>query len=356
MTETDMREDAKEKSASAMAFRPDWLSLTQEEAIDPERPIIDPHFHFFEESEVFPHYRLTNLQNDTRDHNITQTVFVQCGEALRQEGPDHLKPVGETEWIDRQASVAKEAGPGSVRIGGIVGAARLSLGTLAGETLDAHLEASELFRGIRDMGIWDADPAIARVEDATGPDLYGEKTFREGFAEVAKRGLSFDAHQYHPQLPSVASLARAFPDTTIVLDHMGSPLAEGRFAGKREEAFVEWRRLMADVATCPNVVLKLGGMAMPWNGFEWERGPAPPSSDRFVETYARYYHFAIEQFSPARCMFESNFPVDRLSLSYTVLWNAFKKLAAGYSESEQEDMLFGTSARTYRLDVGLQFD
>ena len=334
---------------SALAFRPEWLARTVEAPIDPSRPVIDPHFHFFDESDVFPHYRLPDLQADLAEHRVEQAVFIQCAEHHRTTGPEALRPVGETEWVAGLADRAARAPAGGVRIGGIVGEARLSEGVRVRETLEAHVDASPLFRGIRDMGLWDASPAIASAEHTTGPDLYGEAAFREGFAELEKLDLSFDAHQYHSQLFSVASLARAFPDTTIVLDHLGSPLAEGPYEGKREEIFLKWQAGMADVASCPNVVVKLGGLAMPWNGFRWELEDAPPTSDRFVEVYRRYYEYAIELFEPRRCMFESNFPVDRLSLPFTVLWHAFKKLASVYSESEQDDMLRGTAARVYRL-------
>lgn len=345
-------QESAEQSAAAAGyrFRPDWLALTQEEPIDPERTIVDPHFHFFEESDSFPYYTLSDLQLDARQHNTQQAVFIQCQERFRTSGPEHLRPVGETEWMDSRAKEASEAGSGSVQIGGIVGDARLSLGRKVRETLDAHLEASALFRGIRDIGVWDASPEIDSMDGVTGPDLYGEPAFREGFSELNRLGLSFDAHQYHTQLSSVAGLARAFPDTTIILDHLGSPLAEGPYKGKREEVYLEWRRGMADIADCPNIVVKLGGLAMPWCRFEWEHEARPPTSDQFVEVYARYYHYAIETFGPDRCMFESNFPVDRLSLSYTVLWNAFKKLAATYSDDEQDGLLRGTATRVYRLN------
>lgn len=356
-----MSDDGREDAASAgtetlpaMAFRPEWLAKVEEPPLEPGRPIIDPHFHFFDESEVFPHYRLEDLRADTAAHGIRQAVFIQCEEHLRTRGPERLRPVGETEWVDGLAQTTMKAaakdGRGGVRIAGIVAEARLVQGKAVRETLEAHAEASPLFRGIRDMGLWDADPKIPSAEGTTGPDLYGEPAFREGFRELASMGLCFDAHQYHTQLFSVVALARAFPDATIVLDHLGSPLAEGRYAGRREETFAEWRTAMAEVAGCENVVCKLGGLAMPWNGFGWEKRARPPTSDELVETYRPYYTFAIDHFGPDRCMFESNFPVDRLSVSYTVLWNAFEKLARAYSADEQDAMFRRTAARVYRID------
>ena len=332
-----------------MRLREDWLASVEEEILEPERPILDPHFHLFEENPTFPRYTLADLQRDTSRHHVTGAIYMECEEGYRQEGPAHLRPVGETERVDARAREAT-ASPDGVQIVAMIGDAWLVNGAdRVAETLDAHLEASPLFRGVRDMGIWDPSPEIARVDYATHGDWYGEDRFRAGFAEVAKRGLVFDGYQYHTQLPSLAALARAFPDTTIVVDHLGAPLGDGPYAGKADEIFPDWQAKLARVAECPNAVIKLGGLAMPWNGFGWERRSTPPSSDEFVTTYARYYDFAIQTFGPDRCMFESNFPVDKLSLSYDVLWNGFKKLAAGYSEDEKEALFGGTARRVYRV-------
>lgn len=336
-----------------LVLREEWLALTREEILEPDREIVDPHFHFFVENPLFPTYALADLQRDARGHNVAGAVFMECEEGYRKSGPEHLRPVGESEWVRALAQEADRDAEkqGSVRIVGMVGDAQLYNGAKrARETLEAHLEASPLFRGVRDMGIWDPHDEIDSVEFATGPDFYGEPAFREAFAEAAKLGLTFDAHQYHSQLPSVVSLARAFPDTTIIVDHLGSPLGAGPYAGRQDEIFPEWQKAVSLVAECPNAVMKLGGLAMPWNGFGWESRSRPPSSDEFVATYARYYEHAIEAFGPERCMFESNFPVDKLSLSYDVLWNAFKKLAAGYSEEEKDALFRGTATRVYRLD------
>ena len=325
---------------SALELREGWLAQTTEDILDPERPIVDPHFHFFVENEIFPNYQLEDFRRDAAGHRIEQAVFMECEERYREEGPEHLMPVGESEWVRAD----------SPRIGGMIGDARLYNGALAAETLDAHLEASPIFRGVRDMALWDPSPEIDIAEEATNLNLYAENRFREGFAEVAKRGLSFDAHQYHTQLPSVAALARAFPETPIIVNHLGSPLGAGPYAGKQDEIFPQWRKNVSEVASCPNTFMKLGGLAMPWCGFGWQGREKPPTSDEFVATYARYYDHALQIFGPDRCMFESNFPIDKLSLSYDVLWNAFKKIADPYSEDEKEALFRGTAMRVYRLD------
>ncbi len=333
-----------------LELREDWLALTKEEILEPERPIVDPHFHFFVENEIFPHYQLEDLQRDSRRHNVLQAVFMECEEGYRKDGPEHLLSVGESEWVHDLAKKADRGPAGSVRIGGMIGDAQLYNGAVAAETLDAHLEASPIFRGVRDMGLWDASPEVENAEKPTDMNFYSETRFREGFAELAKRGLSFDAHQYHSQLPSVAELARAFPDTPIIVNHLGSPLGAGPYAGRHDELFPEWQKNVSEVASCENTTMKLGGIAMPWCGFGWQKREKPPTSDEFVTTYSRYYDHALQVFGPARCMFESNFPVDKLSLSYDVLWNAFKKIAAGYSEDEKEALFRGTATRVYRLE------
>ncbi len=333
-----------------MKLREDWLASVEEEILEPERPILDPHFHLFEENPTFPRYTLADLQRDTSRHNVTGAIYMECEEGYRRDGPEHLRPVGETERVHERAREAA-ASPDGVQIVAMIGDAWLVNGPdRVAETLDAHLETGPLFRGVRDMGIWDPSPQIARVDYATDPDWYGQDVFRAGFAEIAKRGLVFDGYQYHTQLPSLAALARAFPDTTIVVDHLGSPLGDGPYAGKADEIFPDWQTNLGLVAGCPNTVIKLGGLAMPWNGFGWEARAKPPTSDEFVATYARYYDHAIETFGPDRCMFESNFPVDKLSLSYDVLWNGFKKLAAGYSEAEKEALFGGTARRVYGVE------
>jgi predicted TIM-barrel fold metal-dependent hydrolase len=345
-----MAEDVSEQEPAeqGLALRDDWLALTSEDVLEPERVIVDPHFHFFVENELFPRYEMADLQRDMSGHGVRQAVFMECEEGYRKDGPEHLRPVGESEWV---RDLASRPADGGMEIVAMIGDAQLyNGGRKAAETLDAHLEASPLFRGVRDMGVWDPSPEVDSAEFATDDDFYGESTFREGFAELARRGLVFEAHQYHRQLPSVASLAQAFPETTIVVNHLGSPLGTGPYAGRADEIFPQWQRNLSEVAAYPNCVIKLGGLAMPWNGFGWETRDRPPSSDEFVATYSRYYDHALQIFGPDRCMFESNFPVDKLSLSYDVLWNAFKKIAASYSEDEKDALFRGTATRIYGIE------
>jgi len=332
-----------------------WLKQVTEPIVDPKRPIIDPHHHLWDRSGST--YGLEELWGDTiSGHNVFETVFVECGENYREDGPEHLKPVGETVFVEEIASASRtqnRAGTfGHPRIAGIVAHAdlRRPIAELD-ELLDAHEEAGKgLFRGIRQYGARDSYLDSLYVKDRKPEGLYAGDEFRQGLARLGKRGYTFDAWHYHHQNPDFRDLAEALPGTTLVLDHFGTPLGVGPYADKREEIFAQWKDDIAAIAELPNVIAKLGGLAMPLNGFGWDHGEVPVSSDEFVEAQARYYHHTIECFGADRCMFESNFPVDRLSISYHVLWNALKKIAATYSEEEQTAMFSGTASRVYKLD------
>src|SRR5579862_4762282 len=215
----------------------------------------------------------------------------------------------------------------------------------------AYRAAPARFRGIRHAGGFDASSEVRNSHTNPPPELYDSTKFREGFAKLSELGLSFEAWQYHPQMPMVTALAKAFPDTTIVLNHFGGPLGIGPYEGKRAEIFGEWKKNIAELARCPNVVVKLGGINMPVNGFGWHRKPSPPASDELASATRDYYLHAIEKFGPRRCMFESNFPVDRASCSYAVLWNAFKKIAAGFTKDEKAQLFHRTAAEVYRLKL-----
>ena len=329
--------------------RADWLATTREEAVEPDLPIIDPHHHLWD----FPRsrYFLDELLEDTADLNLRQTVFIECSAMYRGDGPDALRPVGETEFVAGVAAQSASGIYGDMRAcTGIVGHANLTLGAAVGDVLDAHLAISSRFRGIRHHGSWDESPDVPNSRIEPGPQLFLDATFREGFAELGKRGLSFEGWLYHPQIPELTDLARAFPDTTIILNHLGGPLGVGPYAGHQDEVFETWRDSIAELATCENVVAKVGGIQMTINGFGWHERDTAPSSDDLLEANRRWYEHTIEQFGPERCMFESNFPVDKLSCGYTILWNQFMKLTAGFPEDERAAMFHDTALRVYRLE------
>jgi predicted TIM-barrel fold metal-dependent hydrolase len=283
-------------------------------------------------------------------HNVVSTVFVECASMYRADGPESLRPVGETEFVNGVAAMTASGEYGEIRAClGIVGLADLTLGAAAGEVLDAHIAASSRFRGIRHAAGWDASPDVRNSHTNPPERLLLDETFREGFAELGRRGLSFDAWLYHPQIPDLTDLARAFPDTTIIFNHFGGPLGIGPYAGQREEIFATWQHDVVALAACPNVYAKLGGLVMPINGFDFHKRELPASSDEIVAATGRYYRHAIECFGPERCMFESNFPVDKASCSYHVLWNAFKKMVADASDAEKAALFHDTAHRAYRL-------
>ncbi len=327
----------------------EWLDLVQEEILEPDLPICDPHHHLWDHAQS--RYLLDELLADTGSgHNVVSTVFVECASMYRAGGPEPLRAVGETEFVNGIAAMSASGGYGSTKAClGIVGFADLTLGRAVGEVLDAHMAVTDRFKGIRHAAGWDPDDAVRNSHTDPFEHLLLDATFREGFAELGKRGLSFDAWLYHPQISELTDLARDFPDTTIVFDHFGGPLGIGPYAGRRAEIFDQWAADVRALADCGNVVAKLGGLVMPVNGFGFHKEARPPTSDQIVAATGDYYRHALACFGPERCMFESNFPVDKQSCSYPVLWNAFKKLAAGFSDAEKASLFHDTAARAYRL-------
>ena len=207
------------------------------------------------------------------------------------------------------------------------------------------------FVGIRHASGWDADERVRNSHTLPPAGLLGDKTFRAGFAELGKRALSFDAWLYHPQIPELTALARAFPDQPIVLDHFGGPLGIGPYAGHRESIYEQWKNDIAELAKCPNVSAKLGGLAMPINGFGFHKRAQPVTSQELADATRDYYLHTIDQFGAERCMFESNFPVDKVSCSYRVLWNAFKRLVADFSDDDKARLFHDTAADFYRVNT-----
>ena len=329
-------------------IRSDWLASAEEEGIEPELRVCDPHHHLWDHPRS--RYLAAEFSRDARSHRVEKSVFVECGSMYRPNGPEQLRPVGETEFVERIAREVASA-PGSLGINaGIVGHANLLLGDAVDEVLEAHLVASpKRFRGIRHSAAWHESDAIRESHSKPPPHMLSLPEFRAGFARLGSYGLSFDAWLFHTQLGELTALARAFPDTAIVLDHMGGPLGIGPYAGRRAEVFEAWRASITPLAECENVGVKLGGLQMAISGFDWHKRAKPPSSRELVDAVAPYYLHCIEQFGSDRCMFESNFPVDKVSCSYTVLWNCFKRLSSGFSVSEREALFRRTAERIYRL-------
>jgi predicted TIM-barrel fold metal-dependent hydrolase len=331
-----------------------WLDLTPETAIEPDLPIVDPHHHLWDgrPGALAPRYLLDELLADTNaGHNIVSTVFIECSSMYRAGGPEALRPVGEVEFVNGIAAMSASGGYGSTRVAaGIIGTANLRLGDGVQEVLDASIAAGGgRYRGIRVACARDDDPAAPRHRTNPPPHLFEDADFRAGFKHLAPRNLSFEVWCYHPQLPDVTSLARAFPDTTLVLNHFGGPIGVGSYAGHAKVVFEQWRGYIDELSQCQNVVAKLGGLAMEVNGYGWHEKPRPPTSEELMQATRHYYEYAIERFTPQRCMFESNFPVDKLSAGYVTVWNSFKRLTQGYSASDRAALFHDTAARVYRL-------
>ncbi|MSP42125.1 MAG: amidohydrolase [Alphaproteobacteria bacterium] len=327
-----------------------WLAQVTEEALEPGLPIIDPHHHLWDHPGS--RYFLDELCVDTNSgHNVVATVFVDCASMYRSSGPEHLRPVGETEFVNGVGAQSGSGQYGPMRAcAAIVGHADLSLGSAVGEVLDAHKAAAPArFKGIRHITAWDPDPGMQRSFSHLTKGMLKEKKFQQGAAELVKRGMTFDAFFYHPQIADLTEFARAVPDLTIILDHFGGPIAIGPYEGKRLDIFPQWKKDMAELAKCPNVNVKIGGINMPMNGFGWHKNALPPTSEQLAAATRDYYVHTIDAFGPSRCMFESNFPVDKRSVSYGVLWNSFKRLASGFSASDKAALFAGCASRVYKM-------
>lgn len=331
-----------------MTDREAWLSQTSEAALEPDLPICDPHHHIWDYPQS--RYLVDEFLKDVGGgHRIVKTVFVECRQFYLEDGPEQMRPVGETRYVDSVAGLARiPAGLCDVAAG-IVGFADLSLGTAVHKVLDAHMEASTRFRGVRHASAWHENEGIHNAHTNPPPGLLGDRRFREGLACLEQRSLSFDAWLYHPQIPELTDLARAFPGLNIVLNHMAGPLGIGPYAGHREEVYRTWKSHMRELANYQNVSVKLGGLTMSMSGFGWHKREVPVGSRELAEAMAPYYKLCIDQFGVDRCMFESNFPVDRASCSYTVQWNAFKRLSRAYSPLERSALFHDTASRIYRL-------
>ena len=342
-----------------------------ETILEPDLPIIDPHHHLWDLSMMVPmfpephhpfietllpvgYYAFDQFNEEVTasGHNIIGTVFMECGAFYNAAYGEALKTVGEVEFVNGVAAQSASGLYGNGRLcAGIVGHADLMLGAKAGEVLDALQAASpNRFKGIRHQGAWDADPSVLGPPFHAPAELYRDATFREGFAELGKRGLTFDAWVLEPQIKDVIDLARAFPDQPICLDHCGTPLGIASYAGRLDERFGSWAADIRELATCENVSVKLGGLAMAFCALP-EEGPAAGwSSEALAPLWKPYIETCIEAFGPSRSMFESNYPVDRWGASYSVLWNTFKRITAAASDVEKAALYAGNAARFYGLE------
>jgi len=330
----------------------EWLAKTQEPILEPDLPIIDPHHHLWD----FPEhqYLLKDILADTgTGHNIVQTVFLECTASFRADGPEEEKPIGEVEFVNGISAMSASGAYGPTRVAsGIVGLAELRLGARVEDVLTQQVAVGGgRFKGIRYVASWDdKEPQIHNGHTNPSQHLYADDAkFHEGFAVLDKLGLTFDAWCYHTSLPDLITLARKFPNQPIVLDHCGGPLGLGYYASRKDEVFSVWSRDIRELGKCPNVMVKLGGLGMRVNGFDFHTRPKPPTSEELAAAWKPFIEVCIEAFGPKRAMFESNFPVDKFSGSYAIYWNAFKRLAAGASSDEKADLFRESARRFYSL-------
>lgn len=334
----------------------DWLALTPEPTLEPEIPICDPHHHFWDfRTQRIPYqrYLLQELLADINSgHNVRSTVFIEARAMYRSHGPEEMKPVGEVEFAQglAAASASDLYGP-TMAATAIVGHANLNLGERVEPVLEATLAACpNRLRGIRHSVTWDPHPEIMVTSSYKAEGQLASDSYRAGALVVAGMGLSLESWLYFPQMPELAELAKAIPDLTIILNHVGGLLRVGPYANRDDEVIATWRKGIAAVAECPNVKMKLGGLGMPNTGFDWHTRTKPIGSEELAEAMAPIMTYCIEQFGPERCMFESNFPVDKVSFSYNVLFNAFKRLSRDYSPDERAAMFHDTAVSVYRID------
>ncbi|MFA6265117.1 MAG: amidohydrolase family protein [Pseudolabrys sp.] len=347
-----MPETGQPQKARHIPIRANWLSLRGEPILDPERPIIDAHHHLWDKPGS--RYLLDEMTDDIgTGHRVVATVFAEGKTNYKTEGDPSLRSLGETEMVAALAGESARLSGGRICIAaGIVGFVDLMLGDAAGAALDRHIEAAGgRFRGVRSTSAWHADPEARGSIVAPPPGLLYDPAHRRGILALTKRDLVFDAWMYHTQLGELADLAHAMPDAAIVLNHQGGPIGIGPYAGRRQEVFADWRYFMRKLARYDNIAVKLGGLGMLMAGFDFQDHSLPPTSDELAQGWGPYVQECIEVFGPERCMFESNFPVDKGTTSYPVLWNAFKKIAAGYSENEKHALFFETANRKYRLGI-----
>ena len=333
-----------------------WLDQISEEIIDQDIEIVDPHHHLWpgpprtEGAKAENRYLLEDLWKDTESgHKISKTVFVECGQGYYESGPDAMKPVGETKFVYEVAEEAK-LDKSKAQIEGIVGHADMMLGSSAREVLEAHVEEGKgRFKGIRHGASWDESEEIRNSHSIPIRHIYLDSKFQQGIEQLDALNLTLDAWNYHKQIKELTELAKCFPNLKIVQKHFGGPLGIGPYKNKQEEVFSEWKDSISELAERENVYMKLGGLAMPINGWGWHKRELPATSDELVEKHGKYYLHAINSFGVKRCMFESNFPVDKRSISYPILWNGFKRVVRDYSLEEKEFLFSKAAAEFYSL-------
>ena len=333
----------------------DWLDITKEDIIEPSLPICDPHHHYWDlrvERTPYGRYLLHELLDDISGHNITSTVFIEARAMYNADIEKDFKPVGEVEFVEGISAASASGIYGKSRASAsIIGHANLNLGDRVEPVLQSLLEASpRRFKGIRHIVAWDTDKEVDTVPVYNQEEQMSTKSFIEGAKVLSKMGLSFDSWMYFHQLPQLLNLAKKVPDLPIMVDHIGGMLLVGKYRDKKEEVLETWKKNISDLSECPNVQIKLGGLGMPITGHDWHLRKTPVGSDELAEQMKFFLDYCIEKFGTNRGMFESNFPVDKVSFSYDVLYNAFKKYSKNFSKSERSSMFHDNAIKFYKVE------
>lgn len=344
-----MEQNSKVKTALFSNPRAEWLALVEEEIVEPSRVIVDPHHHLWER----PGSRYLAddfLADASSGHAVSASVFVECKSSYRQQGPANRRSLGEVEFASDIAEAAAASGSIGICRGIVAGTDFRALGQESEEIFNSFLKLGKgRLRGFRQPSSWTENAAISSIFPDMPRYLLLDERFRDGFSGLGRLGLSFDAFLFHPQIPDLIDLANAFPETKIVLDHLGGPLAIASAGDLRREVFDDWLAAIRELSRCANVSIKLGGLGMNYPGFDFHLRERPPGSDELARCWRPLIDAAIEAFGTKRSMFESNFPPDKSTCSYQVLWNAFKKITASFSEDEKNDLFNGTATAFYRL-------
>lgn len=332
----------------------EWLAgAIPEEVLEPELAIVDPHMHLWEHKTGYTYF-VKEFAHDVAacGHKIESTVFVECHAMHRPDGPEHLKSVGETEFAVGMAAMAASGKYTTCRAAAaIVGSVDLAQGEQTREALLAHVEAGNgRFRGVRQRGKWDPDPVVRGPVSAPHAGVYLDEELGRGVDLLTSMGLVFEASVFHHQIPDVAALARAHPDASIVLVHTGSPVGHSSYLGRDAEVHATWLAGMKELAQCPNVSMKLGGLLMCLGNFDFTTAPTPPTSEQVAKLWQPYIEPCLELFGAERCMVSSNYPVEKAGLPYGTIWNAFKRMAARCSSHEKHQLFSGTAKRIYQMD------
>lgn len=326
-----------------------WAAQVSETALEPDLPIVDAHHHLWDDERG--RYLAQDLLDDMDSgHNVVATIFVEASAMYRAEGPLSMKPAGEVEFVNGVAATSASGRYGNKRLcKAIVGFADMSLGDGVQPVLEALVAAGNgRLRGVRYGTCWDTGEAAKFARRQVLRHQLRDPEFRKAFAHLAPMGLSFEAWQFYPQLPEVAELLREFPDTQVILNHTGGVLGVPPHTD-RAQVFEAWRKNIRELAQFPNLTVKLGGLGMRYADWGFQLRATPPSSEEVANAWRPYVETCVEAFGPDRCMMESNFPVDKQSCGYGVLWNAMKRITAGCTASQKQALYMGTAAKVYRF-------